>query len=208
MLNLPRLKLMFSLFKFQFWLVGVLWLLTHDLYAQDYRLTWVASPQDQEIIGKQTLTFTDSLALEQFVSNKLDHLLASGYLQRQSVRTWNPRHLIVQTELGTRFEWVYLRADGIDERLLQQAGYRSRYFRDKPFRYPQVASLMQELIQISNHSGYPFAQVGLDSVQIEEQKVSATLSYQPGPYIKFEGVDLQGSLKIKKQRLLNVFRLP
>jgi outer membrane protein assembly factor BamA len=85
--------------------------------------------------------------------------------------------------------------------MLQKVGYKEKLYSNQPFDYQEVNQLMKELIRLSGDSGYPFASINLDSVQITHSEVTAKLSFNQGPFITFDSLVLTAPIKINPRFL-------
>ena len=144
----------------------------------------------------------DSLAALQQAHAFLRELYADGYLQAYfSSLSQSADSTVAHIRVGQPYSWISLRKGNLDERQLQAAGYRERFYRQKPFSYTQLSRLMQRLIDQAENQGYPFALVRLDSLEVGENSISAALLYEPGPYITFDSIQLSGDVRIKHRFL-------
>lgn len=132
----------------------------------------------------------------------LRQLYADAYLQAHFAKvTQTSDSTVVHIAVGEPHTLLSLRKGNVEDRLLQAAGYRERFYRQKPFSYTQINQLMQRLITQAERRGYPFALVRLDSLEVEENTISAALYYEAGPYITFDSIQLSGDIAIKKRYL-------
>jgi len=181
------------------------------MVGQQYQINFHASAQDLQEIERYRIDRSpaDSLQALQQVDQLLLQLQSKGFLQATFKTYWtNHRELEVVLVIGPQYQWVALKPGDVDPTLLQQIGYRERFFRDKPFHYREVAKLLQMLVDRSTNQGYPFASARLDSVKLQENNVRAVLWFQPGPLITFDSLDLHGEVKIKRRFLQNYLRIP
>src|SRR4029077_13731205 len=100
---------------------------------------------------------------------------------------------------GDKYEWAYLNKGNIDEEVLSQLGFREKVYRHKPFYYKDALSLMDKVVTFYENHGYPFAQIHLDSVKLNRNQVSASLSIQKKQLIKIDSVEIKGTLKLSTQ---------
>jgi outer membrane protein assembly factor BamA len=80
------------------------------------------------------------------------------------------------------------------------------YF-NKPFRYKEVARSLEKIILYYENNGYPFASVSLDSVNTDDNKLSAVLNVKKNKYFKIDSIRVIGTAKVNKgflQRYLSV----
>jgi outer membrane protein assembly factor BamA len=174
------------------------------LCSQDYYLEFEGTATDLREIEKYNIDkqSNDSLILFNQVIGLHQNLQEQGYWSVIVDPNWkDSSHLIVNIQLGDRFQWLKLAPGNVDAVMLQKVGYKQKLYLGKPFHYLEVSLLMKKLIQFSGDSGYPFASVKLDSVQIHDTEISARLAYDSGPHITFDSVVLTEPVKINPRFL-------
>jgi outer membrane protein assembly factor BamA len=104
---------------------------------------------------------------------------------------------------GTSFKWATLKRGNVDDFILGKIGFRDKLYQNKPLYYTELAGIMQSLQSYAENHGYPFATVGLDSVQInEDASISAQLHLEKYTLITYEGIEIVGeNVKISKKYL-------
>lgn len=135
----------------------------------------------------------DSDAAQQELKRLISALHEEGYLLADvlSVRTAGDSTKAV-LNIGGQFRWARLEAGNVESLWLQQTSWRQKSYRNRPFRYGEVARLMQQLLRQAENSGYPFAALKLDSIQFDSLQLDAGLQLTKGPYIKFDTLVLRG----------------
>ena len=109
--------------------------------------------------------------------------------------------------MGEKFKWVSLRKGNVDGYLLDRAGFREKFYRNKPFRYSEYNKLEKSFIQLSENNGFPFASIRLDSLALTSKGISAALNYQKGPFFTFDSISISGKTKTKKRYLMRHIRI-
>lgn len=176
-----------------------------ELAAQDKRpLLIISSGPNKDVINKFTdknLEF-DSIAAIQSVQQLINKLHNEGYL------TAGVDSLIFTSEVikvflwaGDEYQWAVLRPGNLNEELLSRIGYRSHFFTNKKFRPQEVSKLFDKIIKYSENNGYPFASVKMDSIDIINSHISASLNYDRGPFITFDSIQLTGNSRMKARYL-------
>ena len=189
----------------------VLLLFPGGLLAQDFFMEFDGSVADLRKIDDYHLKqqTRDSLLLLSQLELLQQHLEQEGYLQSDLELQWMDRnHLKVKVDLKNRYQWLTLDPGNVDPGLLQKSAYKEKLFKDQPFRYTEVQTLMEQLVSRSVDSGYPFASVKLDSVQVRAQTVRAKINYMSGPYITFDSIVLINPVKINPRFLQAYLRIP
>ena len=107
----------------------------------------------------------------------------------------------VNMEIGKKFQWLRLSPGNIDPSLLKRIGYKERFYQDKPFKYNKVAGIMEKVLDYAEQNGYPFAHLKLDSLEIIDNQIGASLHFDPGPLIVYDTVKVRGNVRIKPRFL-------
>lgn len=110
--------------------------------------------------------------------------------------------------VGQRYLWAQLDARNIEPALLDAVGWRERIFSDKPMDFIQVELWQERLLNRLENTGYPFARVYLDSLQVENEKVTALLRTEKGPLYKIDSIRVYGNAKISDDYLQRYLDIP
>lgn len=109
--------------------------------------------------------------------------------------------------VGQRYEWANLDAKHIAPEYLQAIGYKERFYQNVPFHYTEIEKLQEKLLKYLEDHAYPFAQVYLDSIRIEEQQISAQLHINRGPLIRLDPIKINArKQKGKKEGKVRIGR--
>ena len=109
--------------------------------------------------------------------------------------------------VGSKYEWAKLETKQIDPSVLQAVGWRDKTFSEEPMDFLMVQQWQEKILTYMENSGYPFAKVYLDSLQIEDEKVWAQLKLEKGPAYKIDSIRILGNAKISNdflQRYLDI----
>lgn len=104
-------------------------------------------------------------------------------------------------QVGEQARWLTLSAGNVEEAMIRAAGFRERWYRDRPFRYAEVVSLREALLGYAENNGYPFAEVWLDDVQSEGERYTAKLVMEKNRFIKIDSIRLAGTVNLSKSYL-------
>ena len=115
--------------------------------------------------------------------------------------------LTLKFHLGNRYEWAQLRNGNVSEAFLSQVGYREKLFENKAFIYSEIADIEEKLLTYAEDNGYPFSQVWLDSLVIQNSQISAALMMKTGAVFKFDTIHTEGLVKISPAYLQNYLEL-
>ncbi|UII22048.1 BamA/TamA family outer membrane protein [Fulvivirga ligni] len=180
-------------------------LLSPQVFAQTYLINYYDLEQDSPYA---TQMVSDSILIAGNIKNELREKVYQGYLSAQ-ISELNQQDSVVNViiERGQIFEWARLSAGNVPETLLSKAGFRERFFSNKPFKIKELTRLFEGIIKQSENSGLPFASVMLDSLTIVGGSVESTLLYEAGPSITYDSLVVQGNVNVKDKWLANYLRL-
>lgn len=162
------------------------------------------SAESKEILRKYKFRreTPDSVTAVQNVRELVFALQADAYLTA-SADTFFLRNdtLFVDLFLGQQFKWVQLKNGNLSEGLLAKAGFREKFYRNKPFQPEDYTKLQKRVVEFAENSGYPFASIKLDSVQIAGNEIRAVAKVNRGPLITFDSIVVEGKTKTRSKFL-------
>jgi len=160
--------------------------------------------------GKLQLTtkFTNKLQCKNYVNQLPSFLQSKGYLAA-SVDSFyqDSANTTIQLFLGDKYVWQSLSILPQQQPLLEQLGFKKEAFTAKPINPQSIVQLQEKLLDYFDNSGYPFAKIGFDSVQIANGKVQAQLAVSKGVWYKFDSLHVLGNAKISNQFLYHYLSL-
>ena len=113
---------------------------------------------------------------------------------------------VVSLFLGQQYKWGQLNVPEEDKAFLNTI--RWPLFQNSSFNFTEFQAWQNKLMSYLEENGHPFAKIYLDSVQINNQDVSAQLKIERGPLYKIDSIRVYGNATIKKeflQRYLDIF---
>jgi outer membrane protein assembly factor BamA len=135
--------------------------------------------------------------------NKIPALLAAkGYPAASVDSSWqlnDTLHIALYT--GKKYNWVQLSTHHVDMQALDAAGFAPKNFSNKPINISQLQLLQERLLNYFEKHGYPFAAVFLDSIQINEDKLTAILKAEKGVLYHIDSIRMYGKVKLNKKFL-------
>ncbi|MEX0813038.1 MAG: hypothetical protein WD048_12540 [Chitinophagales bacterium] len=164
-------------------------------------------PESAEDIGKLKFKekLSDPLQANQELEKILIELRGKGFAGASIdsvVKEGN--ELTAYLYIGQKFEWLLLRPGNLDEQVLSQVSYKEKFYREKPFRYDQLERLLRQVLAYYENNGYPFAQLRLDSLAMQDNNVEASLQVNKKDLIYFDTLTIKGEdVKIEKGYLYN-----
>lgn len=105
--------------------------------------------------------------------------------------------------VGSPLKWAYLKTKNIPSQFLAKEGFRNSNFEDRPFNLLKIKELKENLLVQFENNGYPFAQIMMDSLVVNDGIVTAILKAETGPMIYFEKLKNFGDVEISQRYLEN-----
>ena len=141
--------------------------------------------------------------------NSLPKLFADkGYLVCSVDSVWYLQNNVhIDFYVGKKYNWIQLRTNNIDKSLLSKVGYAAKNFAEKPLNIPEIDLLKERLLTYYENEGFPFAAVYLDSIAINDDKISASLMVNQGLVYRIDSINNYGKLKLNTkflQQYLNI----
>ncbi|AYA37838.1 hypothetical protein D3Y59_12765 [Hymenobacter oligotrophus] len=147
-------------------------------------------------------TAADTLEAMRSVRELLLAMQADAYLTASAdTMQWRGDTLAVRLYVGEQFRWARLQRGNLTEDVLTHTGFRERLYLGQPLVPTELARLQQRVLENAENEGFPFAQIRLDSVQLEGSDITARLTLDRGPVVEFDSLQIIGNTKTRKRFL-------
>lgn len=148
-------------------------------------------------LNLQTLFQGKSQCIEYI--GKIPSLLAAKGFPAASVDTvyFDSTSAYIGLFLGPVFRSVTVNADSIEAKALEAAGWNSATYQNKQFDFADLKLQQQRMLKYYENSGYPFASVKLDNIQVDGDHLVADLRADKGPQYHIDSIRVYGKVKIK-----------
>ncbi|WP_157637686.1 hypothetical protein [Flexithrix dorotheae] len=178
------------------------------IYAQknsssiQVRFEFAEAPLELEKKYKDKIVFKDSIAAKTNIENLIEKFRVEGYIAANldeivaSENEW-----LVSIYVGKQFQWFSLRKGNLPQYFLEKAGVHLSDMEGKPINLRSFNELTETLIQYAENNGFPFAKLELDSIHIQNDKVTASLKYHAGSPIYFDTLLIISNAKINRDFL-------
>jgi hypothetical protein len=148
-------------------------------------------------------TVADSAAAQVLCSRLVQHLQKEAFWTA-SVDTFykNGTAYAAHLYIGPQFQWAYLDVQRVEKDWLAAAGFKSKNFQNRPLSAFALQTLRENMLQVAENNGYPFASVWTDTLQVDSTgAVYAYLRADRGPYMVFRDIVIKGNLKLPRSFL-------
>ena len=134
---------------------------------------------------------TDSAGFTLETQKIKNGLLANGFLLANIDKLYFEQDTLQAViNVGKKYKWQALGTHGIAEEMLSRVGYREKDFFETEFSGKELNRLITRLLDEAGNSGYPFANLQLQEIQVAENSVMGILNYEPGPVIYYDSLTL------------------
>ena len=193
------------------WLFLLFFICCTSLFSQNTpKYTLKIQTNEQAILTKYAYpsSFSDSLSIYQALKLFINQLHTDAYLASSidSVYFIHNQCYAVLT-IGKQYQWLALSQGNVSEVILEKLNLPREIIKNKIIDYQYLNKIKSDLIYYAENNGYPFAQVGLDSIKLEGNMLSASLRYDKGTYIRFDTLIIEGEGKIKTSFLTNYLKI-
>ncbi|HJS52988.1 MAG TPA: hypothetical protein VJ765_00550, partial [Chitinophagaceae bacterium] len=103
--------------------------------------------------------------------------------------------------LGRQYKWAHINTVVADPQILSVSGWNEKLFTNKPINFDQLRELQEKMLVYLENHGYPFGKIYLDSINLLEDSVTATLKIDQGPLYKIDSIRVYGDAKISNNFL-------
>lgn len=176
-----------------------------------YALRIVPVDKDENMIKSLRLqeSFANKQLCQEYVSQLPQKLQEKGY----TAASVDSLHLdstfaTIHLFLGERYQLAYVNIASADAKMMDQIGWNSKLYFNKPLNITQLQQLQQRIIDYFENNGHPFAKVQLDSVTYADNKFYATLKVDKGPLYKIDSIRVYGTVKISSNFLQRYLGIP
>lgn len=153
--------------------------------------------------------FAGKAACDQYIQ-QLVSLLSSGGYPTASVDSIfeNKNVTTIHLFLGKQYQWIKLIPDGIEKPAMDHSRFREKDYAGKLLNIQQLLALQQKILDYYEKNGYPFAEIFLDSIRLDDNKMDALLRAKKGPLYHVDSIRVLGKAKISKKFLQHYLGIP
>jgi len=114
----------------------------------------------------------------------------------------------IRLYVGEQQSWIKLKTDSIEKRAIDESGFIEKKFSNKPVNFSELQQIKERILSYYEKSGFPFASVYLDSLQLEGQTMGGTLKVNRGPLYHIDSIRVIGKVKIANHFLQRYLGIP
>ena len=163
-------------------------ILALKLQAQAFQVQYHVTYQGTKKTNIQEIQkLSNEIELFKSIKKTLIEFYEDGYLLASADSfSMTDNNYQVYISSGKIYKWAKLRAGNIDEKALNQVGFREKVFFNEPIDYKNYYRLQKKLFAYYENNGYPFCTISVDSVKIMDDKIEGVLNANKGERIVIE----------------------
>ena len=191
--------------------VGIM--LMFSAMAQDNYLVRYHLSDKDTLVSPQSLGFRTGFSSRNecilYIESMGNQLRTKGYItfSLDSVR-YDSLNAEAWVYLGEQYQWNSIGIKPEDAEIFTQMGWSEKSFTGKQLNFEKLVDFQEKALKYLENHGYPFARLQLDSLRMEEQKVSGKWILERGPLYKIDSITVTGTAKISSSFLQNYLDIP
>lgn len=186
------------------WAALLLGSICGELAAQERHLVISQSEYYAPASFDVTSPLGDSASVAAYLAGLRLELIEEGYLAASfDSIIWRSDTAFAQLSQGEQYKWANLRRGNVQEEILSRIRYREKFFNEKPFKPKDMSRMIEALLDYADMSGYPFAEVGLDSIVVTNDQISAALLMHMNTYTVIDSIIIKGELNANRRVIEN-----
>ncbi len=159
---------------------------------------------------KLQTSFVDAVSCAVYI-NTIPALLSSkGYPTASIDSFWViDKITTVDLFLGKQYHWIKLLPDNaIEKKAMDESGFIEKNFNGKVINIAQLQQVQQRILNYYEKNGHPFAEIFLDSVRLDEDKIDAVLKVKAGPTYRIDSLRILGKAKVSSSFMEHYLGIP
>ena len=153
--------------------------------------------------------FSDRSSAEQYILQLPANLQAQGFITASIDEVIaDSVSSIVHLYLGRQYKWATIQTRSQDTEILEAVRWKGSTFAGARTDFKKIKQLQDQILDILEQRGHPFAKVFLDSISIVENEIAALLKIEKGPVYKIDSIRVYGDIRIDQQFLQRYLDIP
>ncbi len=153
--------------------------------------------------------FTDRILCNAYVQTLPSLLSSKGYPTASVDSIFEKENsATIHLFLGKQYKWIKLTPEDIEKAAMDESRFREKDYAGKLLNIQQLLTLQQRILDYYEKNGYPFAEIFLDSIRLDEDKMEALLRSRKGPLYHIDSIRVFGKAKISKKFLQHYLGIP
>ncbi len=155
-------------------------------------------------IGRLKEFYPDSMAALKAMNELLILLRERGFSAAGiDNQTWKKDTAIAVLHTGNPYRFKEIDAGNVPKDVMRRIGFKEQQFEESSMGGKRFSNLKKRIVGFYENRGYPFAQVGLDSISLKNELLFARLKLEKNREFKIDSVIIKGTARIQPKYLQN-----
>jgi outer membrane protein assembly factor BamA len=168
-------------------------------------VAWHSLDHQQELLNHfkfKREVYPDTFSIISSLPSSISNMQSAGYLEASVDSIYfGEGRADLYVWIGKQYSWVQLSKGNVGDDLLSDANFKNAAEAGDVFSMKELKLLEERILRNAENKGYPFAEVRLDSVQINEGSIIANLHVDKNDLIKFDTIYINGKARIRNRFL-------
>ena len=116
---------------------------------------------------------------------------------------WKSDSALISLHVGNRYQFGRIDPGNVPQDVLRKVGFKEQQFLETSLSGKRLNALKKRVIRFYENRGYPFAQVRLDSIEMIDDRLTATLNLEKNQEFRIDSIIIKGNARIKPKYLQN-----
>ena len=153
--------------------------------------------------------FANKLSCSNYINGLTSLLSSKGYPTASVDSVFEKENATsIHLFLGKQYQWIKLTPDGIEKAAMDESRFKEKDYAGKLLNIQQLLALQERVLIYYEKNGYPFAEIFLDSIRLDDDKMEALLRANKGPLYRIDSIRVLGKAKISKKFLSHYLGIP
>ena len=148
----------------------------------------------------------NSEELRNFLRNYRLNLIDDGFFLVSTKITKQDQYSAnISVDFDKKFERIQLKINSEQKRIFKKAGITSKINRDFiALRPSELKQLLSKILNFYLNNGYPFAEVGFQNGELEDDQLTCELEIKTGELFRWKAINLKGNVDISLRSLQTI----
>jgi outer membrane protein assembly factor BamA len=148
----------------------------------------------------------NSEELRPFLRNYRLNLIDDGFfLVSTKIAKQDQNSADISVDFDKKFERIHLKINSEQKRIFKKTGITSKINRDfMALRPSELKQLLSKILNFYLNNGYPFAEVGFQNGELEDDQLTCELEIKTGELFRWKSINLKGNVDISLRSLQTI----
>lgn len=173
--------------------------LSNYCLAQNQKIVLKISGLPRQISNQNLSNYSDSLSAYKAIKKEISSLQFIGYFNADvATLKWNKDTLNAKIITGDLTRGIYFKNGNLSQEVIIEADLKDKLEKKRALPLQTLNKIYETLLSHYENNGYPFAEVWLDSLNVDSDVASAKIFSNPNQKIIIDTLRLVGNAEINQ----------